>query len=85
MQADIVNMCNIQLVNIAMRNLTVTTETESVVPLPSCRLWSIVVAVAFSEPAVLFSNAGETPSLPTLVHRLGDPVDPRVAANLSFL
>ena len=40
------------------------------------------MAAAFSETAVLFSDAGETTSLPALVHRLGDPVDPRIAANL---
>ena len=43
------------------------------------------MAIPFSEPAVLFSNAGETPSLPTFVYRLGDPVDSRVAANLQTL
>ena len=50
--------------------------------LPSGRLGSVVVAVAFSKPTVLFSDTGETPSLPTLMHRLGDPVYPGVAANL---
>lgn len=51
-------------------------------PLPSGRLGSVVVAITFSETTVLFSNTGETASFPTLMHRLGDPVDPRVAANL---
>jgi hypothetical protein len=64
------------------KNLTVTTETEGVVPFPSGRLGSVVVAIALSEPAVLFSNAGETASLPTLMHRPSDPVDPGVTANL---
>ena len=75
-------MRNIQLVNIAKWILTVTTEAEGVVPLPSGRLWGVVVATAFSKTAVLFSDAGETTSLPALVHRLGDPVDLGVAANL---
>jgi len=78
---DIGNTCNIQLVNIA-GNLTIAAEAESVVPLPGGRLGGIVVAVAFSEPPVPFSNAGETTSLSARMHRLGDPVDPRVAANL---
>jgi len=81
MQMDIGNMCDIQLVNIGKGNLTVATKTEGVVPLPGGRLGGVVVATAFSETAVLFTNAGETASLPALVHRLGDPVDPRVAAN----
>lgn len=74
-------MCNIQLVDIA-KNLTVAAKTEGVVPLPCGQLGGVVVATAFSETAVLFSNAGETASLPALVHRLGDPIDPRVAADL---
>ena len=40
------------------------------------------MAVAFSETTVLFSNTREAASLPALVYRLGNPVDPRVAANL---
>jgi len=80
MQMDIGNVWNIQLVNI-VKNLTVAAEAESIVPLPGGQLGGVVVAVAFSEPTILFSNAGETASLPALVHRLGDPVDPRVAAN----
>jgi len=78
---DIRNVCNVQLVNIGKENLTVTTETEGVVPFPCGRFWSVVVTAAFSETAVPFSNAGETASLPSLVHRLGDPVDPGIAAN----
>lgn len=50
--------------------------------LPSGRLGSIVVATTFSEPTVLLSDAGETASLPSLMDRLGDPVDSGVAANL---
>jgi len=73
-------MCNIQLVNIA-NDLTVAAKTEGVVPLPGGRFGSVVVATAFSETTVLFSDAGETASLPALVHRLGDPVDSRIAAN----
>ena len=75
-------MCNIQLVNIAKGNLTVATETEGVVSLPSGRLGSVVVTITLSKPTVLFSNACETAGLPTLMHRLGDPVNPGVAANL---
>ena len=75
-------MCNIQLVDIAKKNLTVAAKAEGVVSLPGGRLWGVVVATAFSKTAVLFSDAGETASLPALVHRLGDPVDPRVATNL---
>lgn len=75
-------MCKVQLVNIAKKNLTVTTETEGVVPLPSGQLGGVVVAIAFSKPTVPFSNAGETASLPTLMHRFSNPVDPGVAANL---
>jgi hypothetical protein len=82
MWMDIGNMCNVQLVNTAKKNLAVAAKTEGVVPLPGGVLGGIVVAAAFSETAVLFSNAGETASLPALVHRLSDPVDPRVAANL---
>jgi len=79
-EMNIGNTCNIQFVNVARENLTVATEAESVVPLPSGRLGGVVVAAAFSKTAVLFSNTGEATSLPALVHRLGDPVDPRVAA-----
>jgi hypothetical protein len=75
-------MRNIQLVNIAKKNLTVTAEAEGVVPLPSGRLGSVVVAAAFSKTTVLFSDAGETASLPAFVYRFGDPADPRVAADL---
>jgi len=75
-------MCNIQFVNIAKKNLTVAAEAESVVPFPGGQLGGVVVTVAFSETTVLFSNAGETTSLPALVHRLGNPVNPWVAANL---
>lgn len=71
-------MCNIQLVNIAKKNLTVTAETECVVPLPSRRLGSVVVTAAFSKTTVLLPDAGETASFPTLVHGLGNPVDPGV-------
>ena len=82
MEMNIGSMCNIQLVNVAKKNLTVAAEAESVVPLPGGRLGGVVVAAAFSEATVLFSNTGETTSLPALVHRLGDPVDPGIAANL---
>jgi len=82
MWMDIGNMCNIQLVNIARKNLTVAAKAEGVVPLPGGRLGGVVVAAAFSKTTVLFSDACETASLPALVHRLGDPVDPWVAANL---
>jgi len=51
------------------------------VPPPGGQLGGVVVAVAFSETAVLFSDAGETASLPALVHRLGNPVDPWITAN----
>jgi len=64
------------------KNLTVAAEAESVVPLPGGQFGGVVVAAAFSETTVVFSNAGETASLPALVHRLGDPVDPCVATNL---
>jgi len=80
MHTDIGNMCNVQLVNIA-KNLTIAAKAEGVVPLPGGQLGGVVVAVAFSKTAVPFSNAGETTSLPALVHRLGDPVDPRIATN----
>jgi len=80
MQTDIGNMRNIQLVNIA-KNLTIAAKAEGVVPLPGSQLGGVVVAVAFSKTAVPFSDACETASLPALVHRLGDPVDPRIAAN----
>jgi len=62
-------------------NLTVTTETEGVVPLPCGRFGSVVVTAAFSKTAVPFSDAGETASFPALVHRFGDPVNLGVAAN----
>lgn len=75
-------MRDIQLVNIAKKNLTIATKAEGVVPLPGGQLWGVVVAVAFSKTAVPFSNAGETASLPAFVHRLGDPVDPRITTNL---
>ena len=64
------------------KNLTVAAETESVVPFPGGQLGGVVVAVALSETTVLLSNAGKTTSLPALVHRLGNPVNPWVAANL---
>jgi len=73
-------MCNVQLVNVA-KNLTVAAKAEGVVPLPGGRFRGVIVAAALSKTAVLFSNASETASLPALVYRLGDPVDPRVAAN----
>jgi hypothetical protein len=79
---DIGNVCNIQLVNIAKKNLTIATEAESVVPLPGGGLGGVVVAAAFSETAVLFSDAGEAAGLPALVYRLGDPADSWVAADL---
>ena len=79
---DIGNICNIQLVNVAKRNLAITAKAESVVPLPGGQLGGVVVAAAFSKTTVLFSNTGKTASFPALVHRFGDPVDPRVAANL---
>ena len=82
MQMDIGNMCNIQLVNIAKKNLTVATKAEGVVPLPGSRLGGVVVAVTFPKTAVLFSDASETASLPAFMHRFGDPVDPWVATNL---
>lgn len=43
----------------------------------------VVVAVALSKTAVLLADAGETARLATLVHGLGDPVDSRIAADLS--
>ena len=64
------------------KSLTVAAEAESVVPFPGGQLGGVVVAAAFSETTVMFSNAGEATSLPALVHRLGNPVNPRVAANL---
>lgn len=79
---DTGNICNIQLVKIEKEGLTVAAEAKSVVPLPGGQLGSVVVAISFSETTVLFSDAGETASLPALVYRLGYPVDPRVAANL---
>ena len=82
MWMDIEDMCNIQLVNIARKNLTVAAKAEGVVPLPGGRLGGVVVAATFPKTAVLFSNAGKTASLPALVHRLSDPADPWVAANL---
>ena len=75
-------MRNIQLVNIAKKILTIAAKAEGVVSLPSGRLGGVVVAAAFSKTAVLFSDAGKTASLPALVYRLGDPIDPRIAANL---
>ena len=72
----------LQLVNTAKKNLTVAAKAEGVVPLPGGRLGGVVVAAAFPKSTVLFSNTSETASLPALVHRLGDPVDPRIAANL---
>jgi len=74
-------MCNIQLVNTAKKNLAVAAKAEGVVPFPGGLLGGVVVAAAFSKTAVPFSDAGETTSLSALVHRFGDPVDPRVAAD----
>jgi len=74
-------MCNIQLVNITKKDLTVAAKAEGVVPLPSGRLGGVVVAAAFPKATVLFSNAGETASLSALVHRFGDPVDPRITTD----
>jgi len=74
-------MCNIQLVNIAKKNLTVAAEAESVVPFPGGQLGGVVVAAAFSETTVMFSDTGKTTSLPALVYRLGNPVNPWVTAN----
>jgi hypothetical protein len=80
---DIRNIvCNTQLANIASKNLTVTTELEGVVPLPSGQLGSVVVAVAFSKTTVPFSAACETTGISALVHGLGDPVNPGITADL---
>ena len=76
------NTCNIQLVNIAKKNLAVAAKAEGVVPLPGGQLGGVVVAAAFSKTAVPFSDACETASLSALVDRFGDPVDPRVATDL---
>ena len=75
-------MCNIQIVDIAKKDLTVAAEAECIVPFPGGRLGGVVVAVAFPETTVLLSNTCETASLPALVHRLGDPVDPWIPADL---
>jgi len=74
-------MCNIQLVNVAKKILTVAAKAEGVVPLPAGVLGGVVVPATFSKTAVLFSNAGEAASLSALVHRISDPVDPWVAAD----
>ena len=41
--------------------------------------------VRFKGVTHLFSDTRETTSFPALVHRLGDPVDPRVPTNLIII
>lgn len=50
-------------------------------PLPGSQLGGVVVAAAFSETPIPFSNTGETTGLPALVNRLGDPVNSWVSTN----
>ena len=54
-------------------------NTESVVNLP--RVVRFSASVPFVETTVLLSGRGKTARLAALVHRVADPVDPRVAAD----
>ena len=66
---------------IAERQLTVTTKGERVVLLPrsSARRAVLVVSVTLSaQSSVLLSLRCKSPELTVFVHRVTDPVDPRV-------
>jgi hypothetical protein len=60
---------------------TVTTEAERIVSLPGSQLWGVIVTVAFSETTILFSDTGETTSLPAFVLRSGDPVNSGISTD----
>ena len=67
-----------------MADLTVSGQGHRVVALPllSARATNgLVVAVALAETAGLLASGSEAAHLAVLVHRLGDPVDARVAAD----
>jgi len=51
------------------------------VSLPRGHTRCVVVPVTFSDTTVLFPNAREATSFPSLMHRLGDPADSRVSTN----
>lgn len=66
------------------KSLTVTTEGESVVPLPGCsaRRPCLVVQMSFStESPVLLACRCKSSELPVLVDWIADPVDSRVVTN----
>lgn len=63
---------------------TITTQGESVVPLPgrSARRPGFVVQVSFSSKSpILLSGGCKSSELPVLVHWIADPVDSWVIAN----
>lgn len=54
-----------------------------VVAFPGRSSRGVVVTVALAQAAVLLANGCKTASFASLVHRIADPVDTRVAADLS--
>lgn len=50
--------------------------------LPGRPGWGVMVAVALAQAAVLLANGRKTASFSSLVNRVTDPVDTRVAADL---
>jgi hypothetical protein len=62
--------------------VTVESLNVRVVAFPGRPSRGVVVAVAFAQTAVLLANRRKTASFTSLVHRVADPVDARVAADL---
>jgi len=60
---------------------SVAAEAERIVSFPGGNTRCVVVPVTFSNAAVLFPNAGEATSFPSLVYGLSDPVDSRVSTD----
>ena len=63
--------------------ITVELIDVRVVAFPGRPSWGVVVAVTFAQTAVLLSNRRKTASFASLVHRVTDPVDTSVAADLA--
>ena len=62
--------------------VTVESVNLRVVAFPGRSSWSVMVAVAFAQAAVLFADRRKTTSFTSLVNGITDPVDARVAADL---
>lgn len=62
--------------------VTVESANLRVVAFPGGSSWSMMVAVALAQAAVLLPDGRKAASLTPLVDRITDPVDTRVAADL---